>query len=430
MEKIIKRIYSQFQKNPIVTTDSRYIKAGSIFFALKGENFNGNEFAQKAIENGASLAVIDEMEYYLDDRFIFVSDSLIALQELAKRHRKNLKAKIIGITGSNGKTTTKELIQATLSQYFKTKATRGNFNNHIGVPLTLLSFPTDLEFGIVEMGANHPGEIETLSKISQPDFGLITNIGKAHLEGFGGFEGVIKTKNELYQYIRKTGKTIFINSDNEILYGLSEGVKSITYGTKANSYCNAEMTSAYPYVKIVYSINNKRYEVQSKLFGSYNFENILAAICMGSYFGVPQNLIQKAINTYEPTNNRSQIINTETNKIILDAYNANPSSMKVAIQNFLESQEKNKFLILGDMLELGKDSSTEHAHILGQLESMDKNRVFLVGKYFSELKQQKFDSFQNTNELSQYIKQNPVRNGTILIKGSRGIKLEEIITLL
>lgn len=430
MKNTIKQIYSHFLQHPIISTDSRNIQSGSIFFALKGENFNGNKFALQAINDGASLAIIDENEYCIDDRFILVENTLTALQELANHHRNKLKAQVIGITGSNGKTTTKELIQATLSQQFKTKATQGNFNNHIGVPLTLLSFPLDIEFAIVEMGANHPGEIEALCKIAQPDYGLITNIGKAHLEGFGGFEGVIKTKNELYQYIRNTKKTIFRNRNNEILNGLSDGITSITYGSTIEDYCQASIKSVYPFVSLEYKIYGQSYEVDSKLFGSYNFENIVAAICVGSYFGVAQNLIKKAINTYEPTNNRSQILITENNKVILDAYNANPSSMKIAIQNFLESDEKNKFLILGDMLELGEESNKEHHLIVNSLSELSDQQVFLVGEDFNNIEGNNYKCFLTSEELAQYIKEHPFKNGTILIKGSRGIRLEKLVTLL
>ena len=430
MENKVKHIYSYYLKHPVITTDSRNIKPRSVFFALKGENFNGNRFASQAIANGAGLAIVDEKKYCIDNRYILVDDTLKILQELAKHHRKQLKATVIGITGTNGKTTTKELILATLSQKYKTKATEGNLNNHIGVPLTILSFPLDIEFAVIEMGANHQGEIASLCEIAQPNYGIITNIGKAHLEGFGGFDGVIKAKSELYHYINSTKQSIFINTDNDILTNLSDGIRSISYGTSEKCFCQTKIKSSYPYVSIQYKVNGQWLDIESKLFGSYNFENISAAICIAKYFKVPENLIRKTIAKYEPRNNRSQIITTEKNKIILDAYNANPSSMKAAIQNFLAGDDKNKILVLGDMFELGKESLKEHTYILSLLESLDADQVFLVGNHFIKIDQKSFRAFLTSEDLHDYFNTHPVENATILIKASRGIKLETIVKLL
>ena len=355
--KIIE-LYTLFKLYPKIITDSRCVENNSIFFALKGENFDGNKFAIKALESGAKYAVIDNAKFKLNDNFILVDNVLKCLQQLASFHREQFVIPLIGITGTNGKTTTKELIHTVLKRKFKTHATKGNFNNHIGVPLTLLEMPLNTEIAIIEMGANHQGEIKELCEIAKPNYGLITNIGKAHLEGFGGFEGVVKAKNELYNFIRNYGRA-FLNSDNKLLSELAENLNSIKYGTKQDSDCFAEILEINPYVKLRW--NN--IDIQSNLIGKYNFENILAAICIGNFFNVAHSNIKSAVENYIPQNNRSQIVQTKTNKILLDAYNANPTSMSLAIESFELLKSKTKVVILGDMLELGDESIFEHKEI-------------------------------------------------------------------
>ena len=422
------RIYKQYPK---ITTDSRFIPDKSLFFALKGENFDGNKFAEEAVAKGAAFAVIDDKKYLKDERFLLTEDVLAALQELAKFHRKQLKTIVIGITGTNGKTTTKELIARVLNSNFKTKATIGNLNNHIGVPLTLLSLSGTEKFAVVEMGANHTGEIKQLCDIALPDFGIITNIGKAHLEGFGTFEGVIKTKGELYDFLRKANGKVFLNSDNKILSEISSGLKTITYGTGKDNYCTGELIGTTPFLRIRYNSANINDIINTKLYGSYNFENILAAITIGTYFEVRKEDIKSAIESYEPANNRSQILETKNNTVIMDAYNANPTSMIAAIDSFAKSDYNNKMVILGDMLELGKESRSEHIKIIKKIGNTGIPDIILVGPIFKEVAESHgYKCFKNSAETANYLKENPVSTKTILLKASRGIHLETIVKYL
>ena len=420
----IEQLYNLFKINNSVSTDTRAIKKGSIFFALKGANFNGNKFAEDALKKGASYAVIDEEKYKSDDKIILVENVLETLQNLATFHRNYLRLPIISLTGSNGKTTTKELINAVLSKNYNTCATLGNLNNHIGVPLTLLSMNSSTEIGIVEMGANHLKEIALLAKIARPDYGYITNFGKAHLEGFGSLEGVIKGKTELYDYLRKQHKMVFINSEDEIQSTKSKGISSITFGKKDVDY-PIEYVDANPFV--VLKFNNER--IESKLIGSYNFNNIAAAIAIGKYFKVSDQLIKEAIENYIPINNRSQIIEKGTNKIILDAYNANPSSMKVALENFSNLTDGSKIAILGDMFELGSEASAEHQKIVELVERLNIDAIYLLGENFYKTKSKndkikKFISFEGFKEVFE---NTLIEKSTILIKASRGMALERIL---
>ncbi len=424
---LIKELYQIFIKHPQVSTDTRRIIKDSIFFALKGENFDGNLFASSALENGAAFAVIDNEKYYINNgKYILVDDTLGTLQLLAINHRQNFTIPFFGITGTNGKTTTKELINSVLSQKYETLATFGNLNNHIGVPLTILGITNYTEIAIIEMGANHVGEIGELCTIAQPDYGIITNIGKAHLEGFGSFEGIIKAKNDLYKYIKNKKGKIFINSNNELLINLSNNIDKITYGTSESDFCQGKLISANPNVIISYQSKDFNFNIKSNLVGSYNFENIMAAICVGIYFNIDHHLIKKALETYIPTNSRSQVVKTETNTLILDAYNANPTSMEQAIINFSKMDSNNKVLIIGDMLELGTYSLDEHQSILNLIEKENFKNVILVGKDFKTVNKN-FLSFTTSDEARDWLKNNPILNSTILIKGSRGIKLEKII---
>ncbi|HND75536.1 MAG TPA: UDP-N-acetylmuramoyl-tripeptide--D-alanyl-D-alanine ligase, partial [Saprospiraceae bacterium] len=371
----IQELYSVFVKHPKVSTDTRKITPNSLFFALKGDSFDGNQFAETALNLGASYAVIDDEKKYHGDKYILVEDVLTCLQQLATYHRKQLKSIIIAITGSNGKTTTKELIKKVLEKKYRTLATQGNLNNHIGVPLTLLSITPEIELAIVEMGANHVGEIAMLCNIAQPDYGMITNIGKAHIGEFGSFENIIKAKTELYAYIKSNGKKIFVNAEDALLMKHARDIDQITYGTRSNAYCRSELVEVNPFLKIVY----ENQPIQSKLIGTYNFDNITLAICIGKYFGIGIADIKNAIEEYVPSNNRSQIVKTKSNEIVLDAYNANPSSMMVAIQNFYQMKGDDKWLILGDMLELGQYEVEEHKSIIKLIESKKFKHVILVG---------------------------------------------------
>ncbi|MBS4040704.1 MAG: UDP-N-acetylmuramoyl-tripeptide--D-alanyl-D-alanine ligase [Flavobacteriales bacterium] len=429
MEKI-EQLYQTFLSSSGVTTDTRKIEPENIFFALKGPTFNGNQFAELAFEKGAKLIVIDEIEFINIPNTFLVDDCLLALQELAKYHRKQFNFPILGLTGSNGKTTTKELIQAVLSKKFKTMATIGNLNNHIGVPLTLLSFPLDLEIGIVEMGANHQKEIEFLSDICQPNYGLITNFGKAHLEGFGGVEGVIKGKSELYNNLFDSNGTIFYNADDEKQKEILKNYANKNGFTKKNiPLClNYEVNNQSEKVEITYLEN----EIKSNLFGSYNAQNIMYAVLIGNYFKVPDYEIKEAIESYFPTNNRSQWKTTLKNQLILDAYNANPSSMQFAINEFYHLKTENeKLCILGDMFELGNSSKIEHQNILSLLSNLNL-KAYLVGKNFKILKEfyPNFRFFESVDELIDSKILDNLQNKTILIKGSRGIKLETIYEFL
>lgn len=427
----IASLYTIFREYPSITTDSRNIPPQSIFFALKGANFNGNTFAGEALQKGAAYAIIDEPEFAVDDRLILVDDVLTCLQQLARHHRDQLKLPILAITGTNGKTTTKELIAAVLAKKYKVNFTQGNLNNHIGVPLTLLSMNLETEFGVVEMGANHPGEIKTLCEIANPDFGIITNIGKAHLEGFGSFEGVIKTKSEMYDFLRDKGCKCFLNADNPLLVQQAEGLRQISYGTSTSHFMPGELASTDNYLVVKALFNKGWLYLKSKLVGDYNFENLLAAACVGKYFEVDPLKIQEALAEYIPANNRSQLIRKEKNTIIMDAYNANPTSMMAALTNFSSIKNDNKCVILGDMLELGEVSEEEHQKIVTYIENQNFSDVFLIGPQFKNTQDRtEKKKFEHVELLSNYLKTQPIENKLVLIKGSRGIHLEKILELL
>ena len=423
----ISSIYQIFLNSNKVCTDSRKIKDNDLFFSLKGPNFNGNKFAEIALENGANYAIVDQKEYDVNDNYILVNDCLDTLQKLANYHRKKSKAKIIGLTGSNGKTTSKELILSVLKSGFKTIATIGNLNNHIGVPLTLLSIEPETEIAIIEMGANHLKEIELLCNIADPDYGYITNFGKAHLEGFINLEGVIKGKSELYAYLMKESRLIFINSnDNKQLEITKEYSNKFTFG-KTNSNVNYSVNTVNPQI----SISVEDVTIKSNLFGEYNVENLAAAICIGKYFDLSNARIKEGIENYIPNNNRSQIIEKGSNKIILDAYNANPTSMQLVLSNFNNISEKNKIVFIGDMYELGENSHKMHQDIVNTIEEMNFNQTYLLGDLFNKTKfSSKIKAFANLEDLHNNVKLEEVSNSTILIKGSRGMQLEKILDFL
>jgi len=422
----IQEIHNLFLKCKSLSIDTRKIEKDSMFFAIKGENFDANTFAKQALDLGALYVVIDNESYFIDDRTILVQNSLETLQELAKFHRAYLKLPIIALTGSNGKTTTKELINVVLSKKYKTKATVGNLNNHIGVPLTLLSFNTETEIGIVEMGANHKKEIEFLCEIAQPDYGYITNFGKAHLEGFGGVQGVIEGKSEMYQYLAKSDKLAFVNLEDPIQVEKSAGIKLFTFGVN-NDKADLKIKgiTANPFVVI----NYEDFSVESHLIGLYNSNNINAAVSMGRYFKVNDEAVKEAIEGYVPENNRSQLLNKGSNQIILDAYNANPSSMAVAIANFLQLDNQNKVMILGDMFELGKESHQEHKIIVESLLNQNKSICYLIGKSFYEnnISDENIRFFETFEDFSNHLRTIHFENNTILIKGSRGMALERTL---
>jgi len=424
----ISEIYTLFKKFPIAVTDSRNVCSDSIFFSLKGANFNGNKFALSTLEKGCRYAIVDEKEYAIDDRFILVDDVLTCLQNLAREHRRQLGIPILAITGTNGKTTTKELVNEVLKKKYKTLATQGNFNNHIGVPLTLLSMDSDTEFGIVEMGANHSGEIKLLCEIAEPNYGIITNVGKAHLEGFGSFEGVKRTKKELFDYLSKHDGEVFVNCENEHLIGMLNEQKSLFYGNSEKAFSKARFLTAEPKLIIELRSPIGKLYIKTHLIGAYNFENVLAAVTLGRYFKIDEIAIKQALENYQPSNNRSQMMKTDKNVLFLDAYNANPTSMRAAIENFASMKMKNKFLILGDMLELGEDAENEHLDLLNLLNEKELFNTLLVGNIFSNLSSSyNFESFESVDKLLTYIKRLELKDKYILIKGSRGIKLEKLI---
>jgi len=425
----IKSIYSLFIKEPTISTDSRNKSNGGLFFALKGESFNGNKFAHLALENGASFAIIDEEEYKSDERYILVDNGLKTLQELANLHRTQFTFPVIGITGTNGKTTTKELINTVLSQKFKTVCTKGNLNNHIGVPLTLLSIPLNTEFAIIEMGANHPFEIAELCKISDPDYGIISSIGKAHLEGFGSFENIIKTKKELFDHISQKKGTVFVNHDDDLITSISSNLHCIYYGKGNSDYCKGEFIDSAPFVNIAIFENDTQITINSQMIGSYNTSNMLAAACVGKKFGISISEIKNALENYIPDNNRSQLKQTENNTLLLDAYNANPSSMEASISNFKTLKAENKIVILGEMRELGDISDSEHEKLYNQVKSFEFEHVYLVGKWNSK-NDNNISIFENTQSLISFLSSKKIEGKTILIKGSRGNKLEIIVEYL
>ena len=424
----IETIYKHFLKSGKISTDSRMVEDGAVFFALKGDNFDANDFAlQVADEGKASLVVCSRHDLPEHDKILKVDDTLTALQQLANHHRKQSKATIIAITGTNGKTTTKELVSAVLERKYNIVNTRGNFNNHIGVPLTLLNIKPETEIAIVEMGANHPGEIDALCHIANPDYGLITNIGMAHLQGFGSFEGIVNTKTELYRYIKEKGKAVFVNRDNDLLWKLSEAQQRLSYGTRPDADTQVIPEDCNPYLNVRWG----QHEIATQLIGNYNFENVAAAIAVGQYMQVDENEIVAALESYVPTNNRSQVIESGTNRIVMDAYNANPTSMQAALRNFKRICVEPNLLILGDMRELGDYAEREHRNILSLMEELNFKNAFLVGPNFSAYNTHAgWLNFKNVEELSQYIENHPIKEHQILIKGSRGIRLESILPLL
>lgn len=425
----IKYIHDIFLECQSVSIDTRKIYKNTLFIALKGDRYDANTFAKEALENGALYVIIDDESVYIDHRTIVVENSLTTLQELAKYHRDYLELPIIALTGSNGKTTTKELLTVVLAKKYNTKATIGNLNNHIGVPLTLLSFTKETEIGIVEMGANHQKEIAFLCELAKPNYGYITNFGKAHLEGFGGIEGVIKGKSEMYDFLRLNERVVFVNLDDDIQVKKSIEITSFSFGI-CNPQANVSIdaVNANPLVSVMY----KKNAINSHLIGLYNANNINAAIAVGCYFKVAMSDIKIALESYIPANNRSQLITKNTNSIILDAYNANPSSMKVAIENFLQLDNPEKIIVLGDMFELGTDSYKEHNEIVQMLIKSNDIHCYFVGESFFETKIEKNNfSFHNTfeNFLNDFTKEQLV-NTSILIKGSRGMALERTLDLL
>lgn len=423
----IEKLHQLFLDSDGICTDSRQIKPNTIFFGLKGANFNGNEFASKAIEEGCLYAVVDEKEYALNDRIIFVEDVLKTLQDLATYHRRQFNIPVLGITGSNGKTTTKELIGAVLSKKYNLLITEGNLNNHLGVPFTLLRMNTKHEFAVIEMGANKPGDINELAEIAEPDFGIITNIGAAHIEGFGSIEGVIKTKTELYRWIESVNGKIFINAEDKTLNNNLPNVKSFTYGVNDGDI-QGKLENLTPFVALSWTDGQFQSKViETNLVGKYNFTNFLAAIAIGSYFKVDPQDICNALSEYVPSNNRSQVQKTERNTLIVDCYNANPTSMTAAIESFDEVDHAQKLAILGDMLELGNISDEEHQKIADLLKEKGINAV-LVGKEFKKVNSQfpHFDNYQDLIDSGNL----QIEDHLILLKGSRGIKLENLIPLL
>jgi UDP-N-acetylmuramoyl-tripeptide--D-alanyl-D-alanine ligase len=425
----IDHLYDIFRKFPLVCTDSRRVTGNSIFFALRGENYNGNLYSQMALNNGAAYAVVDDSGVVINDHFILVEDVMTSLQQLASLHRKTLGIPIIAITGTNGKTTTKELTAAVLGTKFNVEYTRGNLNNHIGVPLTLLTMSEKTEIGVVEMGANHPGEIDFLCRIADPGYGLVTNMGKAHLEGFGNFEGVVKTKSELYRYLGSQRGTVFINGDNPLLLEAAGSQKTmISYGTCETCWLRGVIINEPPFLNLTILDNQAGTTVKTSLIGNYNFENALAAAAVGRYFGIETEKIISALENYTPSNNRSQLMVKGTNTIIMDAYNANPSSMMASLSNFLQMDESAKVVILGDMLELGDDSLAEHQKIIDIVSGRKNLTLFLVGKNFMQtVKPENCRSFFELAELMDWLSNHPVTDSSILIKGSHGIRLDKVI---
>ena len=422
-------LYDLFLHNPQITTDSRNCPKGSIFFALKGDKFDGNQYAGKALASGCVYAVIDNPDYYIGERTILVDNVLKTLQQLAHHHRKVLGLPIIGITGTNGKTTTKELLAAVLSTKFNLLYTEGNFNNHIGVPLTLLRLTHDHEMAVIEMGASHPGDIKELVDIVHPNYGIITNVGRAHLEGFGSFEGVIRTKGELYDYIRRSKGKIFIKKENEYLQSIAKGIEQITYGNGDDAFASGQVVSCDPFLVFNWKQQGKLHTVETHMIGSYNLDNVLAAVAVGRFFKIPAERISRAIAAYEPTNNRSQFKKTDNNELIIDAYNANPSSMKVALDNFITMPVQPKAIILGDMRELGPTSDELHAEVVEQIKKGQFDKVFLCGEHFSKVGKE-FSPFATTEAMVEELRKQPLKGYHILIKGSHSMGLEKLADIL
>lgn len=422
-------LYELFIHNPQITTDSRDCPRGSIFFALKGERFDGNQYAEKALASGCAYAVIDNPDYYTGERTILVDNALKTLQQLAHHHRKALGIPIIGITGTNGKTTTKELLAAVLSTKFNLLYTEGNLNNHIGVPLTLLRLTRDHEMAVIEMGASHPGDIKELVEIVLPNYGIITNVGRAHLEGFGSFEGVVRTKGELFDYIRRTKGKVFIKKENEYLQPIAKGIEQITYGNGDDAFASGQVVGRDPFLVFNWKQQGKLHTVETRLIGDYNLDNVLAAVAVGRFFKIPAERISRAIAAYEPTNNRSQLKKTGHNELIIDAYNANPSSMKAALDNFIAMPARPKAVILGDMRELGPGSDELHAEVVEQVKQGAFDKVYLCGARFSKAGEA-FSPFATTEAVVEELRRHPLEGYHVLIKGSRGMGLERVVEVL
>ena len=425
----ISALYQLYLESPSVQTDTRKLKECDIFFALKGPNFNGNTFTKQALNQGASYVIIDQAAYLVDERTILVDDVLDTLQQLAKYHRQQFNIPFIAITGSNGKTTTKELVTAALQRRYKTYATEGNLNNHIGVPLTILKIRNDAEMAVIEMGANHQKEIESYCKIALPTHGIITNCGKAHIEGFGGEEGVRKGKGELYDFLREHNGTVFRNADLKYLDEMAEGINSqVLYGCANAKYIGKTLQNDL-FLNLAILTSGAEATIKTQLVGEYNFPNVMVAVAAGLHFGVSIDEVKKAVEAYNPDNSRSQLLEIGTNKIILDAYNANPSSMRAAISNFALSKTENKILWLGAMKEMGQDESKEHLELLHFIEQFNWQDVILVGKEFQGLTT-KHLLFANSEQAADYIKEHMPANSSILIKGSRGSKMEILLEAL
>ena len=427
----ITALYTCFKECGKVTTDTRNCPEGSMFIALKGETFNGNAFAKQALEKGCRYAVVDEAQYADDPNILLVEDCLKALQLLAREHRRALGTPIVGITGTNGKTTTKELIATVLQKRYKVLYTQGNLNNHIGVPLTLLNLTEEHELAVVEMGANHPGEICTLVNIAEPDCGLITNVGKAHLEGFGSFEGVVKTKSELYDYLRNQKNAfIFLDKDNEVLCKASAGLESIAYGMENDGlYVSGKLHACAPFLAFEWKHEGVIHDVNTRLIGAYNIKNALAAIAVGCRFEVPAEAICEALNAYIPSNNRSQLTETENNHLIVDAYNANPTSMMAALENFRLMEVEHKVAVLGDMKELGEGSVEEHRKIVDFLGECGFEKVMLVGAEFGKVNTN-FEHYPDVEAVKALFAENKPKDKFMLIKGSNSMKLAQLKDIL
>jgi len=427
-------LYARYRSNPLISTDTRNLPEGCIFFALKGANFNGNRFAAQALEMGAAWAVVDDPSLPTQDRFLQVADSLAALQQLALHHRKQLALPVLAVTGSNGKTTTKELLHAVLSRKLRCYATTGNLNNHIGVPLCLLSVSPEHEFAVIEMGANHQGEIAFLCSLALPTHGLITNVGKAHLEGFGGFEGVKKGKGELYAFLAEHDGTVFLNGDNAHLSAMADEAglnKCIRYGTVAGFDCRGELSGADPFLSVSWSCGNQGGTISTHLTGAYNLENVLAAACVGNYFGVEAGQVSDAIAAYVPANSRSQLVEKGSNRIVLDAYNANPTSMAAALKNFASLEARRKIVILGGMAELGADSDREHQALADLLDEMAFDEVILVGPQFRNVRlRHPFRLEDTADAAAARVRESGYQGATILIKGSRTSRMEKVFEAL
>ncbi len=424
----IEELYNRFTECNGLTTDSRHCPEGSMFLALKGETFNGNAFAAQSLAQGCRYAVVDEPQYASPEnpRIILVDNCLETLQKLANYHRRRLGTRMIGVTGTNGKTTTKELIATVLGEKFKVLYTQGNFNNHIGVPLTLLRLKPEHEMAVIEMGANHPGEIKTLVHIAEPDYGIITNVGKAHLEGFGSFEGVIRTKGELYDFLREKGNaTIFIQNENPYLNKIAVGLTCVRYGQTPGLDVTGKVVACSPFLHFSWTAEGVSHEVQTHLIGAYNLDNALAAVAIGRYFGVEDTQICHALSSYVPQNNRSQLVHTASNTLIVDAYNANPTSMMAALENFRQMEAAHKVAILGDMKELGEGSHEEHQKVVDFLKECGFERVMLVGPEFGSTVSS-FEHYKDVKEVEALLAAHPLLECCILVKGSNSMKLSEL----